>query len=260
MFISCSFYLQNSMKIAFFRNKMYALIRFQSHKVEWTRFTDEEAAMEDHFWLGLIHIFLIDLILSSDNAVVIGMACRTLPQKERGRAILYGTLGAVGLRIVLTGMTTWMLDIPLVKAIGGLLLFWIAWKLMFGGSEELHGVSHTHNVGQAVKTIIVADFVMSLDNVLAVGGAAHGDLWLVGLGLAMSIPLLMWGSTWVARLMNRFPSFVLLGGGILVYTAIDMCLADPYVWKWVNPLLFNHSWLAVWIALGVVLWGRLRRI
>ncbi|MFF2529264.1 TerC family protein [Brevibacillus sp. NPDC058079] len=215
--------------------------------------------MGEYFWLGLVHIFMIDLVLSSDNAVVIGMACRGLPRNERKRAILYGTLGAILLRIVLTGMTTWMLDIPLVKAIGGLLLLWIACKLMLGENEELANVSHNQTIGQAVRTIIVADFVMSLDNVLAVGGAAHGDLWLVLLGLAMSIPLLMWGSVWIARMMNRFPSMVIIGGGILTFTAVDMCLQDPYVWKWVNPLLLNHMWLPVFAAVVVMFWGRMKR-
>ncbi|AWX57389.1 MULTISPECIES: TerC family protein [Brevibacillus] len=215
--------------------------------------------MGEYFWLGLVHIFMIDLVLSSDNAVVIGMACRGLPRNERKRAILYGTLGAILLRIVLTGMTTWMLDIPLVKAIGGLLLLWIACKLMLGENEELADVSHNQTIGQAVRTIIVADFVMSLDNVLAVGGAAHGDLWLVLLGLAMSIPLLMWGSVWIARVMNRFPSMVIIGGGILTFTAVDMCLQDPYVWKWVNPLLLNHMWLPVLAAVVVMFWGRMKR-
>ncbi|CAI8831675.1 Integral membrane protein, YjbE family [Brevibacillus sp. IT-7CA2] len=215
--------------------------------------------MGEYFWLGLVHIFMIDLVLSSDNAVVIGMACRGLPRNERKRAILYGTLGAILLRIVLTGMTTWMLDIPLVKAIGGLLLLWIACKLMLGENEELANVSHNQTIGQAVRTIIVADFVMSLDNVLAVGGAAHGDLWLVLLGLAMSIPLLMWGSVWIARMMNRFPSMVIIGGGILTFTAVDMCLQDPYVWKWVNPLLLNHMWLPVFAAVVVMFWGRIKR-
>ncbi|WP_429844009.1 TerC family protein [Brevibacillus sp. FIR094] len=215
--------------------------------------------MGEYFWLGLVHIFMIDLVLSSDNAVVIGMACRGLPKNERKRAILYGTLGAILLRIVLTGMTTWMLDIPLVKAIGGLLLLWIACKLMLGENEEFADVSHNQTIGQAVRTIIVADFVMSLDNVLAVGGAAHGDLWLVLLGLAMSIPLLMWGSVWIARMMNRFPSMVIIGGGILTFTAVDMCLQDPYVWKWVNPLLLNHMWLPVFAAVVVMFWGRMKR-
>lgn len=216
--------------------------------------------MEEQFWLGLVHIFLIDLVLSSDNAVVIGMACRGLPRQERGRAVLYGTIGAIVLRIFLTGLTTWMLDIPLVKAIGGLLLLWIACKLMVGGDEDPSDVSQSRNVGQAVKTIILADFVMSLDNVLAVGGAAHGDLWLVMLGLGMSIPLLMWGSTWVARLMSRFPALVIIGGGVLAYTAVDMCMEDPYVWKWINPLMLNHMWLPVCAALAVMLWGRLKRL
>ncbi|MCC8437425.1 TerC family protein [Brevibacillus sp. M2.1A] len=215
--------------------------------------------MGEYFWLGLVHIFMIDLVLSSDNAVVIGMACRGLPRNERKRAILYGTMGAILLRIVLTTMTTWMLDIPLVKAIGGILLLWIACKLMLGENEELADVSHNQTIGQAVRTIIVADFVMSLDNVLAVGGAAHGDLWLVLLGLAMSIPLLMWGSVWIARMMNRFPSMVIIGGGILTFTAVEMCLQDPYVWKWVNPLLLNHMWLPVFAAVVVMFWGRMKR-
>lgn len=215
--------------------------------------------MEGHFWLGLVHIFLIDLVLSSDNAVVIGMACRGLPQRERGRAVIYGTLGAIVLRISLTGLTSWMLDIPLVKAVGGLLLFWIACKLMFGGNEEMHGVARSQSVGQAVKTIIFADFVMSLDNVLAVGGAADGDLSLVMFGLLMSIPLLMWGSALVARLMNRYPSLVIIGGGVLAFTAVDMCIEDPYVWKLINPFMLNHAWLPVVVASLVMLWGRIKR-
>ncbi|MFD2369319.1 TerC family protein [Brevibacillus sp. GCM10020057] len=215
--------------------------------------------MEEHFWLGLVHIFLIDLVLSSDNAVVIGMACRGLPHRERACAVMYGTLGAIGLRIFLTSLTTWMLDIPLVKATGGLLLLWIACKLIIGENEEVAEVSRNHTVGQAVRTIILADFVMSLDNVLAVGGAAHGELWLVVLGLLMSIPLLMWGSAWIARLMNRFSWLVILGGGILAFTAADMCLEDPYIWKWINPLMLNHAWLPVIIAALVMAWGRMKR-
>lgn len=216
--------------------------------------------MEAHFGWGIFHIFLIDLVLSSDNAVVIGMACRNLPMRERRRAVFYGTMGAIGLRVLLTGATTWILDIPLVKAAGGLLLLWIAGKLVFGKQEEVQDVAHGSSVAQAVKTIIIADFVMSLDNVLAVGGAAHGDLWLIILGLMMSIPLLMWGSAWVARLMNRSPVLVLFGGGVLVFTAVEMCLEDPYIWKMVNPFLLDHNWLPVMIALLVMLWGRLRNV
>ncbi|TRY24301.1 TerC family protein [Brevibacillus sp. LEMMJ03] len=212
--------------------------------------------MDGQFWLGFVHIFLIDVVLSSDNAVVIGMACRRLPERERRRAVLYGTLGAIVLRVALTGMTTWMLDIPLVKAVGGLLLLWIACKLILGGQEETIEVKYGGNVGQAVKTILLADFVMSLDNVLAVGGAAHGDIALVILGLGMSIPLLMWGSAWISRLMNRFHGLVIAGGGVLAYTAADMCLEDPYVWKVLNPLLLNHAWLPLLVAAAVMALGR----
>ncbi|MDA5109420.1 MULTISPECIES: TerC family protein [Brevibacillus] len=212
--------------------------------------------MDGQFWLGFVHIFLIDVVLSSDNAVVIGMACRRLPERERRRAVLYGTLGAIVLRVALTGMTTWMLDIPLVKAVGGLLLLWIACKLILGGQEETIEVKYGGNVGQAVKTILLADFVMSLDNVLAVGGAAHGDIVLVILGLGMSIPLLMWGSAWISRLMNRFHGLVIAGGGVLAYTAADMCLEDPYVWKVLNPLLLNHAWLPILVAAAVMALGR----
>jgi YjbE family integral membrane protein len=223
--------------------------------------TDEtwEAAMDGQFWLGFVHILLIDLVLSSDNAVVIGMACRGLQPAEQRLAVMYGTLGAIVLRLVLTGMTTWMLDIPLVKAVGGILLLGIAWKLMMAEDGETADVAYSQNVGQAVKTMILADFVMSLDNVLAVGGAAHGDLTLVVFGLGLSIPLLMWGSAWVARWMNRFPGLVLVGAGVLAYTAADMCLEDPYVWKLVNPLMIHHAWLPALIAVVVMVSGKYKR-
>ncbi|USG67240.1 TerC family protein [Brevibacillus ruminantium] len=215
--------------------------------------------MDTQFWVGFFQIFLIDLVLSGDNAVVIGMACRSLPAKDRNQAIYIGSLGAILLRILLTGVTTLLLDIPLVKVAGGLLLFWIAWKLMFGGQEETTEVSSNRSKGQAIKTIILADVIMSLDNVLAVGGAADGNYLLIIIGLGLSIPLLMWGSSFVARLLNRFPSLVLLGGGVLAYTATEMILDDPYVWKMINPLLWNHAWVPMLVAIGIVLLGRCRK-
>lgn len=216
--------------------------------------------MDGQFWLGFFQIMLIDLVLSSDNAVVIGMACRGLPRDQQRQAILYGTFGAIALRVALTGMTTWMLDIPLVKAVGGFLLLWIAYKLLVDDEAEATEVSYSQNIGQAVKTIILADFIMSLDNVLAVGGAAHGDWLLVLFGLAFSIPLLMWGSAWIARLMERFSGLVYVGSGILAYTATEMCLEDPYVWKVANPLLFNHGWTPLIIAAAVMLLGKWKRM
>jgi len=213
--------------------------------------------MDEQFWLGFLQILLIDLVLSSDNAVVIGMACRGLPPNAQRKAVLYGTIGAIILRVILTGMTTWMLDIPLMKAVGGILLLWIAFKLLLAADEETADVAYSRNVAQAVQTIILADFIMSLDNVLAVGGAAHGDMLLVLLGLGLSIPLLMWGSAFIARLMNRFPTFVSIGSGILAYTAAHMFLEDPYVWKAVDPLVFNHGWLPVLVAAAVVVYGQI---
>ncbi len=215
--------------------------------------------MDGQFLLGFLHIILIDLVLSSDNAVVIGMACRGLTPSARKKAVLYGTLGAIAIRIGLTSMTTWFLDIPLVKAVAGLLLLWIALKLLFEKEGDTTEVSYSRTLGQAVKTIMVADFIMSLDNVLAVGGAAHGDVALVLFGLGFSIPLLMWGSTMIARLMNRFPVLISLGAGVLAYTAVDMCLEDPYVWKITNVLLFNHAGLPIVVGLMVVLLGKLRK-
>lgn len=213
--------------------------------------------MDGQFWVGFLQIMLIDLVLSSDNAVVIGMACRGLPPQKQRQAILYGTIGAILLRVGLTGLTTWMLDIPLVKAVGGLLLLWIAFSLLIEKDAETSEVAYSRSLGQAVKTIILADFIMSLDNVLAVGGAAHGDMTLVLFGLGFSIPLLMWGSAWIARILGRFPSLVYVGAAILAYTAAEMCLEDPYIWKLTNPLIFNHGWMPLLVSLLIVGLGKL---
>lgn len=206
-----------------------------------------------------MQILLIDLVLSGDNAVVIGMACRGLKKEERKRAIWFGTLGAILLRVLFTGMMTWMLDIPLVKAVAGALLLWIALKLLFETDTETTEVVQSRTVSQTVKTIILADFIMSLDNVLAVGGAAHGDIELVLLGLGISIPLLMWGSAVIARMMSRYPILVAIGAAILAYTAVEMCLEDPYVWRLTNPFLFNQAALPAVIAALVFVIGRVKK-
>ncbi|MFM1653940.1 TerC family protein [Brevibacillus sp. B_LB10_24] len=215
--------------------------------------------MNGDFWIAFFNIFVIDLVLSGDNAVVIGMACRGLPPLERKRAVQYGTLGAVLLRVVLTGMATWMLNIPLIKAIGGLLLLWIAIKLLIEDGGETTEVTFSQTMGQAVKTIILADFVMSLDNVLAVGGAAHGNPWLVVFGLGLSIPLLMWGSSLVARLMNRFSFLVYIGSGILAYTAVEMLLDDPFFWRFKEMIPYSTSWIPQTAVILVLLIGKVKR-
>ncbi len=215
--------------------------------------------MDGEFWVHFLQIMMIDLLLSGDNAVVIGMACRGLPKEQQRRAVIYGTTGAILIRVCLTSMTTWMLDIPLIKAMGGLLLLWIAYKLMVGMEEEESDVAYSTGIGQAVKTIILADFIMSLDNVLAVGGVADGDFLLVALGLGISVPLLMWGSAWISRLMERYSILVYIGGAILAYTAAEMCLQDPYIWQIANRFLLNHAWTPVLVATLLVLVGRWRR-
>ncbi len=176
----------------------------------------------------LLSIIVIDLVLSGDNAVVIGMAARRLPPQSRRRAILLGGAGAVGLRVLFTAMATLLLGVPYLQAAGGLLLLWIAYKLV---RPQEHGanVGEAESLAQAVKTIVLADVVMSLDNILAVGGAAHGDLWLLLFGLALSIPLLLVGSEIVARVLGRLPILVYAGVVVLILTAIGMILDDDLV-------------------------------
>jgi len=215
--------------------------------------------MDAGFWLSFVQILLIDLVLSSDNAVLIGMACRGLAPQQRRRAVLYGTLGAVLLRIGLTGMATWMLEIPLLKAAGGILLLWIAARLMLDEAAESSDVTSGKNTVQAIKTIILADFVMSLDNVLAVGGAARGELLLVLFGLGLSIPLLMWGSTLVARLIDRYPLLLLIGTAVLAYTAFSMLAEDPAFRYYVQGLPYHQLLVPLTSVLFIILLGRGRK-
>ncbi|UFJ41616.1 TerC family protein [Brevibacillus humidisoli] len=215
--------------------------------------------MDAGFWLSFVQILFIDLVLSSDNAVLIGMACRGLHPQQRRRAVVYGTVGAVLLRIGLTGMATWMLHIPLIKAAGGILLLWIAGKLMLEEEAESMDVVYGKSVAQAIKTIILADFVMSLDNVLAVGGAAHGDLLLVLFGLGLSIPLLVWGSTLVARLINRYPLLIYIGAAILAYTAISMLSEDPALRHYLQVIPYYHSLVPVVSFVFIALLGMVKK-
>jgi YjbE family integral membrane protein len=193
--------------------------------------------MESTFWISLFTIILSDLLLSGDNAVVIGMAARRLPINQRKRAILIGAGIAVVLRASLTTVATYLLNIPFLMTVGGLFLFFIASKLVTGG-DEMADVEGGQTFRSAIKTIIVADIVMSLDNVMAVAGAAHGNGWLVLFGLALSIPLLMWGSGFVARFIARFPLILYLGGAVLGYIAGDLIVHDPWVYQFISDVEF----------------------
>jgi YjbE family integral membrane protein len=177
---------------------------------------------------ALIQIILFDLLLSGDNAVVIGMAARRLSERNRRRAIIIGGAGAVGLRIMFTLIATYLLEVPLLQAVGGVMLLWIAAKLMRPESHSEH-VSEADSLGQAIRTIIVADVVMSLDNILAISGAADGHRSLVLFGLALSIPLLLVGSNVVSNLLNRFPILVYVGAVLLVWAAVRMIAEDDIV-------------------------------
>jgi len=204
----------------------------------------------------ILRIVVIDLVLSGDNAVVIGLAARSLSLENRRRAIIFGGAGAVGLRILFTAMAAFLLDVPYLQALGGLLLLWIAYKLV---KPQHHGVNITEagSLSQAIRTIVLADVVMSLDNILAVGGAAHGSLVLLLFGLALSVPILLLGSELVARMLGRFPLLVYVGVIVLILTAAEMVLGDALIHE-----RFDAGWpvvLGVSLVLSVAIIGLGRR-
>ena len=181
------------------------------------------------FWIAVGQIILIDIVLSGDNAVVIALACRNLSPEQRKTGIFWGVAGAISLRVVLTVFAALVMNLPWLKLVGGLLLIWIAVKLMLPEEGEGHDIASSSNLWGAVKTIVVADFVMSLDNVIAVAGAAHGSLALLLFGLAVSIPLIVWSSQLILHWMERWPSIVLFGAALLGYVAGQMIFSDPGV-------------------------------
>lgn len=188
------------------------------------------------FWVALGQIIIIDILLGGDNAVVIALACRRLPPAQRTKGIIWGTAGAIVLRVILIAFAMTLLNVPFLKFVGALLLVWIGVKLL-APDEDGHGdIQGSDKLFAAIKTIIVADLVMSVDNVIAIAGAAQnaGDhsLLLVVLGLLISIPIIVWGSTLVIKLMARFPVIITLGGMLLGWIAGGMLVTDP---AFVNP-------------------------
>ncbi|WP_374399931.1 TerC family protein [Niveibacterium sp.] len=192
------------------------------------------------FWYAVAQIIVIDLVLSGDNAVVIALACRNLAPAQRRVGILWGVLGAVGLRVVLTAFAALLMDWPWLKIVGGILLLWIGVKLLVPEQEGEHEIHGAGNVWGAVKTIIVADFVMSLDNVVAVAGASHGSIPLLVFGLLVSIPIIVFASQLIMKAMERMPIIVTLGAGLLGWVAGAMIFSDPAV----RPLVAGQpGWL-----------------
>jgi len=188
------------------------------------------------FWVALGQIIIIDILLGGDNAVVIALACRKLPAHQRTKGIIWGTAGAIVLRVILIAFAMTLLTVPFIKLVGAILLVWIGVKLL-APDDEAHGdIQGSDKLLAAIKTIIVADLVMSVDNVIAIAGAAQNagehSFLLVVLGLLISIPIIVWGSTLVIKLMARFPMIITLGGMLLGWIAGGMLVTDP---AFVNP-------------------------
>ena len=192
------------------------------------------------FWVAVVQIIAIDIVLGGDNAVVIALASRRLPEAQRKLAIFWGVFGAIALRVVLIFFALQLLQIPYLKIVGAILLFWIGLKLMAPQDEGGHEIDASSNLFGAVKTIIVADAVMSLDNVIAIAGAAKDSIGLVVFGLLVSVPIIVYGSKLVLMLMDRFPLVIVGGAALLGWIAGDMFVHDVVVKEW---MLANAAWL-----------------
>lgn len=216
--------------------------------------------MSTAFLLATLQIILIDIVLSGDNAVLIALACHKLPPQQRRLGVFWGVFGAVSMRLVLIFFAIQLLSVPYLNAVGALLLLWIALKLMLQEDEdEGSGIVASVTLAGAVKTIMIADFAMSLDNVIAIAGAAKGSMLLTAIGLIVSIPLVVWGSTLLMRLIDRFPAVIYAGAALLGWVAGEMAVHDagfgallqanlPYA-AWILPtagallVLLLGSWL-----------------
>ena len=204
----------------------------------------EEAMMEmladQQFWIGLGQIILVNIVLSGDNAVVIALAARGLPERQQKQAVLWGSGAAVVMRIVLTIVAVELLRLPYLKLVGAALLLWIAVQLLLPEGDGGDDIDGSGNMLAAIKTILIADLVMSLDNVIAVAAAAKDNTTLLIIGLAISIPLVIFGSTLLLKLMDRFPMIVTGGAALLGWVAGEMAVTDPSVKSWVDA---SAGWL-----------------
>lgn len=188
--------------------------------------------LSSQYLISILQIIWIDILLSGDNAVVIALACRSLPAHQRKLGILLGAGTAVGLRIIFAIVVSYLLAVPFLKIVGSVLLLWIAIKLAVGEDEDEREIEASDNLWKAVRTIAIADAVMSFDNVIAIVGASHGDNWLFIFGLLLSIPLIVFGSTLIMALLHRFPVFVWAGAALLGWIAGEMVMSDPAVLNW----------------------------
>ena len=211
--------------------------------------------MGSEFWVGLAQIMVINMVLSGDNAVVIALACRNLAPAQRKWGIIWGTVGAVIFRIVLTFMAAWLLQFAYLQIVGGALLILIAIKLLADEGEE--EIEAQGDLVSAIKTIIFADVIMSLDNVLGIAAVAKDNYLLLVIGLVVSIPIVVFGATLVLKLMDKFPAIVYIGAGILGYVAGEMFVGDKAVAEFMHHHEFLHT-VIPWAGLAfVIIVGRI---
>ena len=213
--------------------------------------------LSSEFLSALLAIIVIDLMLAGDNAIVIALAARNVPKHLQRRAFVWGMFGAIGVRIAMTLIVVWLLKIPGLLGAGGVLLVWIAYKLLLPdehGQDKAH-MTASNSFWGAMRTIVVADAIMGLDNVLAVAGAAHGSFVLVVVGLLISIPIVIWGSGLILNYVERYPVIVYLGAAVLAWTAAKMIVSEPLLAEWVNRNTVVVPLVYLVIVLGVLLAG-----
>ncbi|NID15611.1 TerC family protein [Luteibacter yeojuensis] len=210
--------------------------------------------LSPEFFSGLAAIILLDLVLAGDNAIVIALAARNLPPHLQRKAVFWGTFGAIAVRVALTFAVIWLLKLPGLMLVGGLLLLPIAWKLLKPGEHDPE-VSAASGFWSAIRTIVVADALMGLDNVLAIAGAAKGHMGLVVLGLAISVPLVVWGSTLILKLIHRFPIIIYIGAGAIAWTSARMIAHDGLVAAWFQANAWAPWTLDAVLVLGICLGG-----
>ena len=233
----------------------------QTRSLDCSGWGDMLEIIETLHWGAIFQIILIDILLGGDNAVVIALACRNLPAQQRMKGILWGTAGAILLRVLLIAFALALLDIPYLKVAGAILLVWVGIKLLVQDDDEHGDIAGGASILSAVKTIIVADFAMSLDNVIAIAGAAQNadaahQLYYVIFGLCVSVPIIIWGSTLVLKLIERYPLVVTAGGALLGWIAGGMMITDPVVVGQIGePSTMLKYAVSAAGALLVVIWG-----
>lgn len=210
------------------------------------------------FFSALLAIVIIDLVLAGDNAIVIGLAARNLPKENQKKVIFWGTFGAIAIRSLMTVAVVWLLKIPGLLVVGGLFLVWIAYKLLVEKKEH-DNIESSNNLWGAIKTIIIADTVMGIDNVLAVAGAAHGSFLLIIIGLLVSVPIVVWGSTQIIKWVDRFPSIIYGGAAVLAWTAAKMIVDEPLLAFFFDGYPLREWGVILVIIAGVMIVGKVKK-